>query len=84
LKGKGVLRLDTIETLKDWTLELGGQEYCAASLSIISWPILRNLAQEKVKLLRLQQQQIAQKSLIWQLEREILNLLQNESTKERV
>ena len=79
-----MLRLDTIETLKDWTLELGGQEYCAASLSIISWPILRNLAQEKVKLLRLQQQQIAQKSLIWQLEREILNLLQNESTKERV
>ena len=76
--------MDTIETLKDWTLELGGQEYCAASLSIISWPILRNLAQEKVKLLRLQQQQIAQKSLIWQLEREVLNLLQNESTKERV
>ena len=76
--------MDTIETLKDWTLELGGQEYSAASLSIIPWPILRNLAQEKVKLLRLQQQQIAQKSLIWQLEREVLNLLQNESTKERV
>ena len=74
----------TIETLKDWTLELGGQEYCAASLSIIPWPILRNLAQEKVKLLRLQEQQVAQKSLIWQLEREVLNLLQNESTKERV
>ena len=77
-----MLRLDTIETLKDWTLELGGQEYCAASLSIIPWPILRNLAQEKVKLLRLQEQQVAQKSLIWQLEREVLNLLQNESTKE--
>ena len=76
--------MDTIETLKDWTLELGGQEYCAASLSIIPWPILRNLAQEKVKLLRSQEQQVAQKSLIWQLEREVLNLLQNESTKERV
>ncbi len=52
--------MDTIETLKDWTLELGGQEYWAASLSIIPWPILRNLAQEKVKLLRLQEQQVAQ------------------------
>ena len=72
----------TIETLKDWTLELGGQEYSAASLSIIPWPILRNLAQEKVKLLRLQQQQVTQKSLIWQLEREVLELLQNDSTKE--
>jgi len=50
-----MLRMDTIETLKDWTLELGGQEYCAASLSIIPWPILRNLAQEKVKLLRSQE-----------------------------
>ena len=77
-----MLRLDTIETLKDWTLELGGQEYCAASLSIIRWPILRNLAQEKVKLLRLQEQQVAQKSLIWRLEQDVVKLTQNESTKE--
>ena len=77
-----VLRIDTIETLKDWTLELGGQEYCAASLSIITWPILRNLAQEKVKLLRLQEQQVAQKSLIWRLEQDVVKLAQNESTKE--
>jgi len=74
--------MDTIETLKDWTLELGGQEYSAASLSIIPWPILRNLAQEKVKLLRLQEQQVAQKSLIWRLEQEILRLVQNEPIKE--
>ena len=74
--------LDTIETLKGWTLELGGQEYCVAALSATPWPLLRNLAQEKVKLLRLQQQQVTQKSLIWQLEREVLELLQNESTKE--
>jgi hypothetical protein len=72
----------TIETLKDWTLELGGQEYSAASLSIIPWPILRNLAQEKVKLLRLQEQQVAQKSLIWRLEQDVVKLAQNESTKE--
>ena len=77
-----MLRLDTIETLKDWTLELGGQKYCAASLSIIPWPILRNLAQEKVKLLRLQEQQVAQKSLIWRLEQDVVKLVQNESTKE--
>ena len=77
-----MLRLDTIETLKDWTLELGGQEYFAASLSIIPWPILRNLAQEKVKLLRLQEQQVAQKSLIWRLEQDVVKLAQNESTKE--
>ena len=77
-----MLRLDTIETLKDWTLELGGQEYCAASLSLIPWPILRNLAQEKVKLSRLQEQQFAQKSLVWQLEQDVVKLAQNESTKE--
>ncbi len=77
-----MLRMDTIETLKDWALELGGQEYCAASLSIIPWPILRNLAQEKVKLLRLQEQQVAQKSLIWRLEQDVVKLVQNESTKE--
>ena len=77
-----MLKLETIETLKDWTLELGGQEYGAASLSIIPWPILRNLAQEKVKLLRLQEQQVAQKSLIWRLEQDVVKLLQNESTKE--
>ena len=77
-----MLRLDTIETLKDWTLELGSQEYCAASLSLIPWPILRNLAQEKVKLSRLQEQQFAQKSLVWQLEQDVVKLAQNESTKE--
>ena len=77
-----MLRLDTIETLKDWTLELGGQEYCAASLSLIPWPILRNLAQEKVKLSRLQEQQFAQKSLVWQLEQDVVKLAQNGSAKE--
>ena len=77
-----MLKLETIETLKDWTVELGGQEYGAASLSIIPWLILRNLAQEKMKLLRLQEQQVEQKSLIWQLEQEVLKIVQNESTKE--
>ena len=74
--------MDAIESLKGWTVELGGQEYCAGSLSSIPWPTLRNLAQEKVKLSRLQQQQVAQESLIWQLEREILELIKNEPSKE--
>ena len=73
--------MDSIDSLKGWTVELGGQEYCAGSLSSIPWPTLRNLAQEKVKLSRLQQQQVAQESLIWQLEQDVLKLLQNESTK---
>ena len=74
--------MDTVETLQGWTIELRGQEYCVAYFSATPWPLLRNLAQEKVKLLRLQQQQVTQKSLIWQLEREVLELLQNDSTKE--
>ena len=73
--------MDAIESLKGWTVELGGKEYCAGSLSSIPWPMLRNLAQEKVTLSRLQEQQVAQKALIWQLEQDVLKLLQNESTK---
>lgn len=74
--------MDAIESLKGWTVELGGKEYCAGSLSSIPWPILRNLAREKVKLSRLQEQQVAQKSLIWQLEQDVLELIQNHSSKE--
>ena len=74
--------MDTVETLQGWTIELRGQEDCVAALSATPWPVLRNLAQEKGRLLRLQQQQITQKSLVWQLEREVLELLQNDSTKE--
>ena len=74
--------MDAIESLKGWTVELGGKEYCAGSLSSIPWPMLRNLAQEKVRLLRLQEQQVAQKSLIWRLEQDVVKLVQNESTKE--
>ena len=73
--------MDAIESLKGWTVELGGKEYCAGSLSSIPWPTLRALAQDKVKLLRLQQQQVAQKSLISQLEQEVLVLIQNNPSK---
>lgn len=73
--------VENIKNLNGWSLELAGDEYCAASLSSIPWPILRNLAQEKVKLSRLQEQQIVQKSLIWELEKQILELIQNKSTK---
>ena len=54
--------MDAVEPLKGWSLELAGQEYGAGFLSSIPWPTLRALAQDKVKLLRLQQQQVAQKS----------------------
>ena len=70
-----------VEPLKGWSLELAGQEYGAGFLSSIPWPTLRALAQDKVKLLRLQQQQVAQKSLISQLEQEVLGLIQNNPSK---
>ena len=73
--------MDAVEPLKGWSLELTGQEYGAGFLSSIPWPTLRALAQDKVKLLRLQQQQVAQKSLISQLEQEVLVLIQNNPSK---
>ena len=73
--------MDAVEALKGWSLELAGQEYGAGFLSSIPWPTLRALAQDKVKLLRLQQQQVAQKSLISQLEQEVLVLIQNNPSK---
>ncbi|MBT3644334.1 MAG: hypothetical protein HN530_05985 [Gammaproteobacteria bacterium] len=73
--------MDAVEPLKGWSLELAGQEYGAGFLSSIPWPSLRALAQDKVKLLRLQQQQVAQKSLISQLEQEVLVLIQNNPSK---
>jgi hypothetical protein len=73
--------MDAVEPLKGWGLELAGQEYGAGFLSSIPWPTLRALAQDKVKLLRLQQQQVAQKSLISQLEQEVLVLIQNNPSK---
>ena len=73
--------MDAVESLKGWSLELAGQEYGAGFLSSIPWPTLRALALDKVKLLRLQQQQVAQKSLISQLEQEVLVLIQNNPSK---